>query len=267
MSLRKTLAAVVLGLVALGASPRSVDVERLKGAWFGDGPSFEMVVRDRTILFEFDMKEHAYRIDGDVLIISYDDGEQRHRIIRLTDDEMEWESEATATRSVLHRTGAWERASAPRAQPNVVARSTTRGWPTFRNEKYGYEIQHPERVEVRETGREPDRDGATIRLVFKEYEAPTPALDIRIVPRTPETKFPRLGTNAPGMTLSIDDVVVGGEEARLAQYRWQASGDLAFAELFLRGIVFSFDANSGVRDIRETQWWEMISTFRIRKAR
>ena len=121
VSLRKNLIAVVLGLLSICASPRSVDVQRLKGAWFGDGPSFELVVRDRTILFELDMKEHAYRIDGDVLIIAYDDGEQRHRIVRLTDEEMEWESEATATRSVFHRKGAWEQERATQTQPNGEA--------------------------------------------------------------------------------------------------------------------------------------------------
>jgi hypothetical protein len=266
-SLRNSLVAAVLGLVALGASPRSVDVERLKGAWFGDGPGFELVVNDRTILFEFDMKEHAYRLDGDVLIISYDDGERRQRIVRLTDDEMEWETEATAARSVLYRKGAWEREGAPRVQPNDELRAATRGWKTFRNEKYRYEIRHPERVEVRKTGREPERDGATIRLAFREYEAPTPVLDIRVSPRIPEEKFPALGSDVPGLTLTTDDVVVGGKPARLAQYRWKTSGDLAFAEVYLRGVVFSFDSNSGVRDFRETEWWTMVSTFRIREAR
>ncbi len=166
--LRRKLLALVLGLVALAGSPRSIDVERLKGAWFGDGPSFELVVKDRTILFEFDMKEHAYRLDGDLLIVSYDDGEQRHRIIRLTDEEMEWESEATGQRSVLYRKGAWERSHARQDEPADGAPSTKRGWSTYRNEKYGYEIQYPERVGVRETGPESKRDGATIRLGFEE---------------------------------------------------------------------------------------------------
>jgi hypothetical protein len=262
--LRKGLLALALGLLACASSRESVAVERLKGAWFSDGPSFELVVHDRTILFEFDMKEHAYHLDGDRLTVSFDDGEQLHRIIRLTDEEMEWETEATGRRSVLYRKGAWERSHAPQQQPAAGDPTTKQGWSSYRNEKYGYEIQYPEGVEVRETGPESKRDGATIRLGFKEHAAPQPVLDIYVAPRTPEEKFPSRGTDVSAMALSVADVTVGSDAGRLAQYRWKESGDLAFAEAWVRGVVLRFDANAGVRDLRETQWWEIISSFRLR---
>lgn len=247
----------------MAGAPRTIDVEHLQGAWFGDGPSFELVVHDRTILFEFDMKEHAYRLDGDLLIVTYDDGERRHRVVRLTDEEMEWESEATGQRSVLYRKGAWERSHARTEASSDDDRSTKRDWSVYRNQKYAYEIRYPDGVEVRETGPESRRDGASIRLGFKDYQAPVPALAVVVSPRTSDASFPSLGADVPGMTRSLADVELGNESVRLAQYRWKESGELAFAEVYLRGVVFRFDANSGVRDLRETQWWEIIATFRF----
>lgn len=91
------------------AGPAAIDPARLLGPWFADGPSFEIVIQERTILFELDMQEHPYRLDGDVLIIEFEDGEQRKRITRLTADEMEWRDETFETVSVLYRKGIWER--------------------------------------------------------------------------------------------------------------------------------------------------------------
>ena len=87
----------------------TVDPAKLLGPWFADGPSFELVIQERTILFEVDMQEHPYRLDGDVLVIQLDDGEERQRITRLTADEMEWRDEKFGTISVLYRKGIWDR--------------------------------------------------------------------------------------------------------------------------------------------------------------
>jgi hypothetical protein len=95
----------------MASTQSTIDPMLLRGAWFTDGPSFDLVINERTILFELDMKEHPYRLEGDVLIIQMDDGEQRQRIIRLTKDEMEWRHETFGLVSVFYRKGVWERSS------------------------------------------------------------------------------------------------------------------------------------------------------------
>lgn len=79
---------------------------RLNGAWSRGGPSFDFVIEDHTILFEFDMREHPYTLDGDVVVIDFLDpmlGVQRKRILRLTADELEWQDEATGIRGSYRR--------------------------------------------------------------------------------------------------------------------------------------------------------------------
>ena len=108
--MKAALLCVALLLSGCASAGRPViDPARLLGPWFADGPSFEIVIQERTILYEFDMQEHPYRLDGDVLIIEFEDGEQRKRITRLTENEMEWRDEKFATVSVLVRKGIWER--------------------------------------------------------------------------------------------------------------------------------------------------------------
>ena len=86
---------------------QTIDVEKLKGALGKDGePSFTWLIMDRTILTEFDMKEHPYRLEGDVLIIDFEDptlGVQRKRILRLTDDELEFKDEQYEVSEVLRK--------------------------------------------------------------------------------------------------------------------------------------------------------------------
>src|SRR5439155_1636617 len=82
-------------------------VEKVKGAWWKEGePSFTWLIKDRTILMEYDMKEHAYRLDCNVLIIDFEDptlGVQRKRILRLTDDELEFKDEEYGFTEVLRK--------------------------------------------------------------------------------------------------------------------------------------------------------------------
>ncbi len=111
MSARWLLLALVLFGCA-GSRPLAIDVDQLKGPWFSDGPSFELVIQDTTILFEFDMTEHVYRLEGDVLVIQFDEGIQRKRILRLTEDRLELQDEQFDSRSVLYRKGIWERSPA-----------------------------------------------------------------------------------------------------------------------------------------------------------
>jgi hypothetical protein len=103
----KTAAILVLLLSGCATQSSSqIDRSLLKGAWTSGGPSFDFNVGDRFILFEFDMKEHPYEIDGDVVVIDFQDptlGIQRKRIIRLSDDTLEWEDEHYGVRGVYRR--------------------------------------------------------------------------------------------------------------------------------------------------------------------
>ena len=99
---------LVTFLIGCTSSPaQTIDVEKLKGAWWKEGePSFTWLIMDRTILMEFDMKEHPYRLEGDVLVIDFEDatlGVQRKRILRLTDDELEYTDEQYEATEVLRK--------------------------------------------------------------------------------------------------------------------------------------------------------------------
>ena len=80
-------------LVGCGWSPPpGVDRDLLQAAWTSDGDSFDFVIGERTILYEFDMREHPYELEGQVLVIDFEDpalGVQRKEIVRLTQDELE----------------------------------------------------------------------------------------------------------------------------------------------------------------------------------
>ncbi len=59
------------------------------GAWTSAGPSFDFDIRESTILYEFDMQEHPYTVEGDTLVIDFRSvslGVQRKRIVKLTPD-------------------------------------------------------------------------------------------------------------------------------------------------------------------------------------
>jgi hypothetical protein len=98
----------ILGVLTLGitVSAQTIDPALLKGAWSSDGQNFTFVIQERTILFEFDMKEHPYRLEANVIIIDFEDptlGVQRKRILRLTDTELEIRDEVFDATEVLTR--------------------------------------------------------------------------------------------------------------------------------------------------------------------
>jgi hypothetical protein len=105
--LQRLLQLVTVVLAAAVVAPDAQTLaDSLKGAWTSGGPSFDMLIQDRTILFEFDMKEHPYRLEGETLVIDFQDpalGVQRKRIVRLTPDELEIEDEASGARETLRR--------------------------------------------------------------------------------------------------------------------------------------------------------------------
>ena len=103
----RTVLLVTFLIGCISSPAQTIDVEKLKGAWWKEGePSFTWLIKDRTILMEFDMKEHPYRLEGNVLIIDFEDptlGVQRKRILRLTDDELEFKDEEYGFTEVLRK--------------------------------------------------------------------------------------------------------------------------------------------------------------------
>src|SRR5438876_12152171 len=103
----RTVLLVTFLIGCISSPAQTIDVEKLKGAWWKEGePSFTWLIKDRTILMEFDMKEHPYRLEGNVLIIDFQDptlGVQRKRILRLTDDELEFKDEQYEGTEVLRK--------------------------------------------------------------------------------------------------------------------------------------------------------------------
>ncbi|OHB75798.1 MAG: hypothetical protein A2Z34_07145 [Planctomycetes bacterium RBG_16_59_8] len=148
----------------------------------------------------------------------------------------------------------------PAAPPTLRSES---GRHIYTNSKHGYEIRYPEGFDLWATGAEQERDGATIRVAFKDYAAPLPVLDIQVSPRTAREKFPSVDAQPNGMTVSAADVQVNGISGRQAQYRWTASGDLAFVEIYLEGVIFRFYTSTDIPDFQKTEWWAIISTFRF----
>jgi hypothetical protein len=94
------LIALLPGLIVQDSG---IDRQLLKGAWTSGGPSFDMLVQDSTILFEFDMKEHPYTLNDSLLIIDFQDptlGIQTKKILKLTNQELvfrDLQSEMTGT--------------------------------------------------------------------------------------------------------------------------------------------------------------------------
>ena len=101
--------AAAIGLFLLGCAGSQtgrVDAALLRGAWSVDGQNFDFVIQERTILFEFDMKEHPYRLEDDVVVVDFEDpslGIQRKRIVRLSAEELEWEDQAFGGRETYRR--------------------------------------------------------------------------------------------------------------------------------------------------------------------
>ncbi len=93
---------ITLSLI-LAVQDAGIDRRLLKGAWTSGGPSFDMLVQDSTILFEFDMKEHPYTLNDSLLIIDFQDptlGIQTKKILKLTRQELvfrDLQSEMTGT--------------------------------------------------------------------------------------------------------------------------------------------------------------------------
>jgi hypothetical protein len=148
--------------------------------------------------------------------------------------------------------------------PTTASETTPKpGWTVYSNAVYGYEIQYPEGYILWPTGPEDERDGASIRIALRDRQAPVPVLDIRVSPRTPETEFPNPYNPSADMTAESAKVMIGGIQADELILRWKAGGEIAFVELHLRGVLFQFAAGAGMPDFHTSEWWNIISTFRL----
>ena len=140
----------------------------------------------------------------------------------------------------------------------------SRNWNVYANAKYGYEIRYPHEFEALPTGREGQRDGASIRIKLKEYEAPAPVLDIYVGEASNARRsLPTDG--AAGMDVLAVDVTVGNLRARQTTYRWKSNRDIALIEIRNPDFVFVFQPGAGISDFQTTVWYEVIQTFRLLK--
>jgi hypothetical protein len=137
------------------------------------------------------------------------------------------------------------------------------GWYIYRNEKYGYEIRYPDGFDAWATGLETERDGASIRIGLKEFEAPAPILDIQVHPRA---SMQETRPTPQEMITNITDVEINGVPGTQSDYYWKANGELFMVEVYLEGVLFRFHPGAGLHDFHATRWWEIISTFRFLNA-
>ena len=106
---RHLTAVLLAGGVAVACAqspPAAIDPDLLQAAWTSDGTSFDFVIREQTILYEFDMQEHPYELEGNILVVDFEDptlGVQRKEILRLTTEELELRDVDLSERSTVYR--------------------------------------------------------------------------------------------------------------------------------------------------------------------
>lgn len=133
-------------------------------------------------------------------------------------------------------------------------------WQVYRNARYGYEIRYPNGFELWPTGPVGERDGRAVRIALREHAAPVPVLDVRVLSET--AAEPWAAADLPDMDVALADVEVNGVRSIEVTYRWKVNGDIAFVDWHVQDTLIQFHAQPGLRDVRETVWWKIISTFR-----
>ncbi len=139
-------------------------------------------------------------------------------------------------------------------------------WQLYSNSKYGYQIEYPDGYDLWATGPQGEQDGASIRISLHEYQALTPALDVHVMPNSADWRFPPLGIEPQDLSMELQDVSLNGVTASEVRYRWKATGDLAYVDIDLDGVLFLFMAGPSIsEDFHESEWYAIISTFRFTK--
>ena len=106
--MRRLLLSILASVAFLGCISGSGSVNRneLMGAWTSGGPSFDFHIQDSTVLYEFDMEEHPYVLEGDVMVVDFGSEElgiQRKRILALSQDSLRLQDVQTKTSTTFHR--------------------------------------------------------------------------------------------------------------------------------------------------------------------
>ncbi|NNG17705.1 MAG: hypothetical protein HKM89_14615 [Gemmatimonadales bacterium] len=106
--MRKLVLSVLASAAVLGCVSGSggINKNELMGAWTSGGPSFDFYIQDSTVLYEFDMEEHPYVLDGDVMVVDFGSEElgiQRKQILLLSKDSLVLQDVQTATSTTFHR--------------------------------------------------------------------------------------------------------------------------------------------------------------------
>jgi hypothetical protein len=130
-------------------------------------------------------------------------------------------------------------------------------WQVYRNSTYRYEIRYPVDFELRPTGPEGERDGATIRIGRKNYAAPRPILDIDVTGGKPDAPV-----QAADMTAMVDTVDIGGVPAHRRILRWKESGEIAYVVIGIREAKLVFAANGGLKSGLDAPWDAIVGSFR-----
>jgi hypothetical protein len=97
---------IALVLAGCVSSSNRINRGQLMGAWTSGGPSFDFDIRESTILYEFDMQEHPYTVEGDTLVIDFRSvslGVQKKRIVKLTPDVLVLQDVQAGGSTEFHR--------------------------------------------------------------------------------------------------------------------------------------------------------------------
>ncbi len=98
---------ILLPALYLACAPSpEVQQRELLGAWTAGGPSFDFDIRDSTVLYEFDMQEHPYVLEGDVMVVDFGSAElgvQRKRILALSTDSLVLQDVRIGTSTTFRR--------------------------------------------------------------------------------------------------------------------------------------------------------------------
>ncbi len=74
----------------------------------------------------------------------------------------------------------------------------------------------------------------------------------------------QVGVELPDMDVTIVEVEINGAYATEVTYRWKANGDIAFVNWHVGDALIEFHPQPDLRDVRETVWWRIVTTLRLR---
>lgn len=157
------------------------------------------------------------------------------------------------------------------AEPEVPPQGKQR----YVNDLYGYELTYsPSQFEVLLTGRKGERDGAQLSVVYRDYAALTPRLEIQVHPRVSKEEFFKVLNYAYADFKPEQFVVSQGVLTGTPVIVWQARnagnvgenlGKILQLDLYREGTVLRFrpppTLGCGIEALFGTPWWQVIESF------